>query len=115
MLVQLLFTAVVHRPHHVSRSETRPALHDWATETVTAYCDTGSRNAAGEWPTAGTAAANAYPLGTRLQVQGVGLVIVEDRSAPGTTDVDLYLGDRPDCLAAATEFGRQELLVRVAA
>ena len=30
MLVEILYLAAVHRPHHVSRSEDRPALHDWS-------------------------------------------------------------------------------------
>lgn len=100
-----------HRPQslRVSRqAHRRPVAH---TLTVTAYCYTGSRNAAGKWPTVGTAAANAYPLGTRLHVQGVGTVVVEDRSAPGATDVDLYLGG-PDCAARAAAFGRRALSVR---
>lgn len=83
--------------------------------TVTAYCWTGSRNAAGNWPTIGTAAANAYPLGTRLHVQGVGVVTVEDRSAPGATDVDLYIGDDSSCAARAAVWGRRQLLVGEAA
>lgn len=126
----------LHRPAHqeVSRSAHRPPLastpnvlpvkarsplpvgsHDLRetadVSTVTAYCATGSRNAAGKWPTLGTAAANAYPLGTRLHVEGVGVVTVEDRSAPGATDVDIYLGDGPDCEAAAAAFGRRYLHV----
>lgn len=104
-----------HRRHAASRSLHRLPWGPWRHLVVTAYCYTGSRNAAGKWPTAGTAAANAYPLGTRLEVQGVGLVVVEDRSAPGATDVDIYLGAQSDCQAVAAEFGRRELLVRVAA
>ena len=30
MFVDLIVFAAVHRPHHVSRSEQRPALHDWS-------------------------------------------------------------------------------------
>lgn len=79
--------------------------------TVTAYCSTGSRNAAGEWPTVGTVAGNAWPLGTRLRVQTVGVVVVEDRSAPGATDVDVYLGDGADCEQRAAQWGRRQLYV----
>lgn len=82
---------------------------------VTEYCYTGSRNAAGKWPTVGTAAANAYPLGTRLYVEGVGVVVVEDRSAPGATDVDLYGGSDAGCEARAVAWGRRYLEVREAA
>lgn len=77
------------------------------------YCETGSRNAAGYWPTVGTAAANAYPLGTRLWVEGVGVVTVEDRSAPGATDVDVYGGSDAGCESRAVAFGRRYLRVAV--
>lgn len=121
MIVAPLIAVALRLDHDAaSRNEQRQPLHATTHDSgqvlsVTAYCYTGSRNAAGHWPTASTAAANAYPLGTRLNVAGVGDVTVEDRSAPGATDVDIYLGDRPDCAAAAAEFGRRELLVRVAA
>lgn len=77
------------------------------------YCYTGSRNAAGNWPTVGTAAGNAWPLGTRLEVEGVGVVTVEDRSAPGSTDVDLYGGDDAGCASRAAAWGRRSLRVAV--
>jgi 3D (Asp-Asp-Asp) domain-containing protein len=80
--------------------------------TVTAYCATGSRNAAGRWPTVGTAAGNAWPLGTRLYVQSVGVVVVEDRSAPGATDVDVYLGSDAGCEQRAAAWGRRQLHVQ---
>lgn len=83
----------------------------WHRLIVTAYCATGSRNAAGRWPTVGTAAANAYPIGTLLHVRTVGTVRVEDRSAPGATDVDLYLGADPSCASRAARWGRRPLLV----
>lgn len=98
-------------PPTVSRDLRRPALGNRTLATVTAYCATGRRNAAGNWPTIGTAAGNAWPLGTRLHVATVGDVVIEDRSAPGSTDVDLYLGDGADCEVAAAEFGRRQLEV----
>jgi 3D (Asp-Asp-Asp) domain-containing protein len=81
---------------------------------VTMYCYTGSRNAAGNWPTVGTAAGNAWPLGTHLHVEGVGVVVIEDRSAPGATGVDLYGGSDAGCEARAAAWGRRYLNVRVA-
>ena len=75
------------------------------------YCATGSRNAAGNWPRIGTAAANGYPLGTRLYVHGYGPVVVEDRSAPGATQLDLYGGSDAGCEARAVAFGRRLLPV----
>ena len=89
-----------------SRSQLRASIAQ-----VTMYCYTGSRNAAGKWPTVGTAAANAYPLGTRLHVEGVGVVTVEDRSAPNATDVDVYGGSDSGCAARAAAFGRRLLHV----
>lgn len=93
------------------RRHTRTSHRRWTPRTVTAYCATGYRNAAGNWPTTGTAAGNAWPLGTRLVVRSVGPVVVEDRSAPGATDVDIYLGDDAGCAARASRFGRRQLLV----
>lgn len=94
------------------RRHTPTASHRrWSLRTVTAYCATGSRNAAGNWPSLGTAAGNAWPLGTRLLVRTVGPVVVEDRSAPGATDVDIYIGSDQSCAARASRFGRRQLLV----
>ena len=99
-------------PSAASRSLSRPAIaHRWTLLTATAYCYTGSRNAAGDWPHAGTVAANGYPLGTRLLVRGYGVFTVEDRSAPGATELDIYMGDSPDCAARAAAFGRRLLHV----
>lgn len=93
---------VVQPPRHGHR---QPRL------AVTAYCATGRRNAAGHWPTVGTVAGNAWPLGTRLRVESVGVVTVEDRSAAGATDVDLYLGSDAGCAARAVAWGRRYLRV----
>lgn len=115
MIVPLIALAALHvRPDHhtASRSERREPLGQ--VLTVTAYCPTGSRNAAGNWPTVGTAAGNAWPLGTRLHVAGVGDVVIEDRSAPNATDLDLFLGDDPGCEARALAWGRRLLMVRAA-
>lgn len=112
MLLEALAGAVLHHGthRHATRAEHRAPLV--GRLTVTAYCSTGSRNAAGKWPSVGTAAGNAWPLGTRLHVAGVGDVVVEDRSAPGATDVDVFLGDDAGCEARAVAFGRRALLVR---
>lgn len=74
---------------------------------VTCYLATGNRTASGPWPRVGHAAANAYPFGTHLRVAGRTVTVV-DRSAPGATDVDIFMTDR----AACEEFGRQHLPVR---
>lgn len=95
-----------------SRSDVR-VLRKGQRLDITAYCWTGSRNAAGDWPTVGTAAANGYPLGTHLLIGGIGEVVVADRSAPGATDVDVYLGRGPACEQRARAFGRQLRTVEV--
>lgn len=99
------------------KARSRPGSHDLRYGarqllTITAYCYTGTRNAAGKWPTVGTAAGNAWPLGTRLDIQDVGVVVIEDRSAPGATDVDLYLGGDTGCEQRAVAWGRRQLYVR---
>lgn len=80
---------------------------------VTMYCETGNRTASGRWPARGMAAANAYSFGTRLSVPGWGVVTVEDRSAPGATDVDLFGGNDPGCETRAIQWGRRHLAVSV--
>jgi 3D (Asp-Asp-Asp) domain-containing protein len=108
-------TALGRREHGRRRPSTSRSLHRRPVPIrllqITGYCYTGSRNAAGNWPTVGTAAANAYPLGTRLHVESYGTVTVEDRSAVGSTDVDLYLGSDSGCQSRAIAWGRRLLHV----
>lgn len=73
---------------------------------VTAYCLSGVM-ADGQQVHAGAAASDLYPLGTHLEVSGFGEVTVEDRSAPGATDLDLWM---PSC-AAARQWGRRRVSV----
>jgi 3D (Asp-Asp-Asp) domain-containing protein len=54
------------------------------------------------------AASNTYAFGTRLLVEGVGVVTVEDRIGWGT-DLDLYGPSEAFC----RRFGRKHLHVRV--
>lgn len=75
---------------------------------VTCYSWTGSRTASGKWPRVGMAASNSYPFGTRLLVEHVGIVTVEDRIGHGT-DLDLYGPSESYC----RRFGRQHLRVQV--
>jgi 3D (Asp-Asp-Asp) domain-containing protein len=55
------------------------------------------------------AAGNAWPFGTRLHVEGVGVVVVQDRYGWGT-QLDLFM----DSCAKARAFGRRHLRVEVA-
>ena len=54
------------------------------------------------------AASNRYPFGTRLRVESVGVVVVQDRIGHGS-DLDLFYASRSACL----RFGRQQLQVEV--
>jgi 3D (Asp-Asp-Asp) domain-containing protein len=75
---------------------------------VTCYVATGHRTASGAWPRVGMAASNQHPFGTRLRVQGVGVVTVTDRIGH-SSELDLFMADRAACL----RFGRQRLAVTV--
>jgi 3D (Asp-Asp-Asp) domain-containing protein len=54
------------------------------------------------------AASNTYPFGTRLHVEHVGIVTVEDRIGHGTA-LDLFGPSEAYC----RRFGRQQLRVEV--
>jgi 3D (Asp-Asp-Asp) domain-containing protein len=76
--------------------------------TVTAYCATGNPTASGKTPRPGMAAGNDWPFGTRLHVDGIGVVTIEDRYGSGT-QLDLFM----DSCTAARTFGRRHLRVEV--
>lgn len=100
------------RPHTVpkaSRSR-RPDPLVWTGSQldVTCYAYTGHRTASGKWPQVGMAASNQHPFGTRLHVESIGVVTVEDRIGHGT-DLDLYGPSERYC----RRFGRQRLFVQV--
>lgn len=75
---------------------------------TTAYTWTGNRTASGIWPRPGVAASNMFPLGTRLLVEGIGEVIVEDRIGWGS-QLDIYMRTEHECI----QFGRRRLHVTV--
>jgi len=54
------------------------------------------------------AAGNRWPLGTRLRVEGIGVVVVQDRIGHGS-QLDLFMTSE----AACRRFGRQRLAVEV--
>lgn len=100
------------RPRAASRS--RRGLRGGSTRgtgtltDTTCYLATGHRTASGLWPKVGMAASNHYPFGTKLHVEGVGVVTVRDRIGHGTA-LDLFFADRSACV----QFGRRALRVRV--
>jgi len=99
------------RPQVASRSRAvvRHSAAGVGTLTdTTCYVATGSRTASGLWPHVGMAASNRYPFGTRLSVEHVGVVTVQDRIGHGSS-LDLFFASRSACL----RFGRQHLRVEV--
>lgn len=90
---------------HVRRG--RPAGVAALNADVTAYCATGSRNAAGRWPQLGDVAVRdrSIPFGTHVLIDGRNFV-VEDWIGSGS-DFDLYFGAGPDCERRALAFGRR--------
>lgn len=94
-------------------SRTRPLRGLTASESgslldVTCYAATGHRTASGKWPRVGMAASNSHRFGTRLLVEHVGVVTVEDRIGHGT-DLDVFGPSESYC----RRFGRKHLRVEV--
>lgn len=103
--------AVAPSPVHVApsvASRSRPLVTRGERLSVTCYTATGHRTASGVWPRVGMAAGNRWPLGTRLRVERVGVVVVTDRIGHGS-DLDLFRTSRSACV----RFGRQALRVSV--
>lgn len=77
---------------------------------LTAYEWTGNRCADGSWPVAGySCASNYYPLGTVLEIDGIGRRVVTDTGGMGMGVIDIYMGDPAACI----QFGRQNATIRV--
>ena len=95
----------------------RPGPHSTpgsgALADVTAYCATGSRNAAGRWPQLGDVAVldRSIPFGTRVLIDG-NAYTVEDWIGSGSS-WDLFFGSDAGCEQRALNFGRQHLRVVV--
>lgn len=102
-----------------------PATGFGATYTVTAYDNAGPagcraccgkwaplhRTASGERPAVGvTCAANRWPFGTRLRIEGVGVRVVQDRLLPKYGDrVEVFMPTHRQ----AKIFGKRRLKVEV--
>lgn len=78
------------------------------TYDVTAYSPTGNRTASGKWPVYGMVASNLWPMGTRLEIEHLGIFTVEDRVGC-CTDIDVFVPSR----LTALQFGRKHLRVKV--
>jgi 3D (Asp-Asp-Asp) domain-containing protein len=93
-------------------SPRRVRLSGTRTLSVTAYICTGNRTASGSWPRVGDAASNDHPFGTRLYVEGFGVVTVRDRIGH-SSELDVYMGCGAQARRAALNFGRRSLKVSV--
>lgn len=86
------------------------------TLIITAYLATGHRCANGHWPIAGVscAADRSIPLGTWLEIEGVGRRRVDDRINPRFhgTRIDLFFGPR-NRQGAAKAWGAQPHHMRI--
>ena len=77
------------------------------TWRITAYAETGSPCANGNYPTVGyTIACNSLDFGTKVFIQGLGTRTIEDRGPDwlGSEWCDLYLGDTADCIAWGDQY-----------
>lgn len=71
---------------------------------VTSYCDVGY-TASGLWTRWGLAGGDYWlPLGSRVLIQGYGVVTIADRGAPGITDIDIAA---PGDCSWSWQWGRQ--------
>ena len=74
---------------------------------ITAYEDTGSACANGNYPSVGyTVAHNTLPFGTKIYIEDVGERVVEDRGPGrfGSEWCDIYLGDSGECNAWGMQY-----------
>lgn len=74
---------------------------------ITAYAETGSPCANGNYPTVGyTIACNSLPFGSEVYIDGVGFRTVEDRGPGwlGSEWCDLYLGDYGSCVTWGSQY-----------
>ena len=79
---------------------------------VTAYSWTGHRTASGQWPKVGMVAARDLPLGTRLHIEGIGVVTVADRMPKDSrAELDIYMGKGKSSVREAKEWGRKKVRV----
>lgn len=102
-----------------SSSNNSSSNSGWITATVTAYCGCSSCcgkstgiTASGTKATAGRtiAASSQYSFGTKIEIQGYGTYIVEDRGGAITGNrIDMFFSSHSEALA----FGRKTLLIRV--
>jgi 3D (Asp-Asp-Asp) domain-containing protein len=104
-----------------STSETREVAttDKWIWANVSAYCaciqccgKTNGITASGTQATANRtiAASSAYPFGTKIEIEGMGIYTVEDRGGAITGNkIDIYFDSHQEAL----QFGRRNLQIKV--
>lgn len=112
-------TTVTSRSGSTARTESTNSNEKWIWANVSAYCacskccgKTNGITASGTKATAGRtiAAPSSYSFGTKIELEGLGTYIVEDRGgAIQGNKIDVYFASHSGALA----FGRKQIRMRV--
>lgn len=112
-------TTVTSRGGSTARTESTNSNEKWIWANVSAYCacskccgKTNSITASGTKATVGRtiAAPSSYSFGTKIELEGLGTYIVEDRGgAIQGNKIDVYFASHSEALA----FGRKKIRMRV--
>lgn len=76
---------------------------------ITAYTWTGNQMANGEYPYYGVCACNSLPMGTVVEIEGLGRFVVCDRGGMSDDVIDVYMDSYDECI----EWGRQVRTVTI--
>lgn len=112
-------TTVTSRSGSTARTESTNSNEKWIWANVSAYCacskccgKTNGVTASGTKATVGRtiAAPSSYSFGTKIELEGLGTYIVEDRGgAIQGNKIDVYFASHSEALA----FGRKKIRMRV--
>ena len=112
-------TTVTSRSGSTARTENTNSNEKWIWANVSAYCacskccgKTNGITASGKKATVGRtiAAPSSYSFGTKIELEGLGTYIVEDRGgAIQGNRIDVYFASHSEALA----FGRKKIRMRV--
>ena len=95
------------KAEHLSEENPLDAATYMGEWRITAYAETGSPCANGEYPEVGeTIAHNSLPFGTKVYIEDVGIRVIEDRGPAWLGDewCDLYLGVVWDCIVWGNQY-----------
>lgn len=112
-------TAVTSRSGSTIRNTNTASNDSWIWANVSAYCacnkccgKTNAITASGTYATAGRtiAAPSNYKFGTKIELEGMGTYVVEDRGGAITGNkIDVYFNSHSEALA----FGRRQIRMKV--